>query len=434
MIVEMTLPHWKKASLALACAALLTACGGGSSNPSDEGGNTPGGEDHHGHIDTAGRLVVLETNSNQVHVVDLDDGRVIQSYTADHPPSAVYASPDKRYALLVQRMQDQIQFVDGGIYQEPHNDHMDDRKEAPALLPTRLTGARPTHYEVHDGLAAVFFDGDAETGRNASLTILSDQSIGANAPELASQRLALPMHGTAEPRGDWLLTTWRAEGTESTLPSQVELHERHGDHFHHVQRFAPECPGLHGSYSNANYTAFGCTDGVLVVHQNGNDFTAQKINNPPDLGEGVRIGTITGNHHMGNFVGLASGRMFEINPVAGTITRIEWADGERIFRAGAIDSEGENLLALDDVGTLHILSTNGWRKRAELSALIADMPQAAPYPTVVVSGEDDKAWVSDPKGQRLHTVDIDDAQLRDSIALNFNPGGMAWVGIAEHQH
>jgi len=137
---------------------------------------------------------------------------------------------------------------------------------------------------------------------------------------------------------------------------------------------------------------------------------------------------------MGNFVGLASGRMFEINPVAGSITRIEWADGERIFRAGAIDSEGENLLALDDVGTLHILSTNGWRKRAELSALIADMPQAAPYPTVVVSGEDDKAWVSDPKGQRLHTVDIDDAQLRDSIALNFSPGGMAWVGIAEHEH
>ncbi|WP_051237589.1 hypothetical protein [Ottowia thiooxydans] len=429
-----SLVRWKRAVLVAACAGALAACGGGSSDVQDVGGGDHGHDPDHGHVETAGRLVVLEPGSNQVHVIDLDAGSVMQSYIADGTPSAVYASPDRRYAVVFQATQNQVQFVDGGIYQEPHADHMDDKKESPRLMNTRLSGVRPSHYESHGELAAVFFDGNAATNANASIALLSDESIGKPSVTLATQGLSSPMHGTAEPRGDWLLTTWKAPETAGTTPTHVELYERHGDHFHQAKRFEQECPGLHGSYSNTNYTAFGCSDGVLVIRQAGQEFTAQKIPNPASMASGVRISTIIGNDHMTSFVGIGSGgNMFEIDPVAGAIKRIDWAEG-RVRRAHALDAEGASLLVLDDIGTLHILSTKDWSKRAALTSVISSMPTAAPYPALAVSANDDKVWISDPQGRRLHAVDIGDAAVKGSVALNFNPGGLTWLGISAHAH
>lgn len=376
---------------------------------------------------------MLEPGTTKVHVFDIDDNKVLTSYDADHVPSAVSASPGKRYALLFQRNEGQVQFVDGGIYQSAENNQTVDHKDAPQLLATRLKGARPTHYETHDGLAGLFFDGDAASSTNASFSLLSDASIGTSSMVLAKQTLALPMHGTAEPRGDFMLTTWKAPGSDGSLPSKVELYHRHDDHFHDEKIFEAECPGLHGSVSNKDYTAFGCTDGVLVVQQSGSTFTAKKITNPADMGEGVRISTILGNHHLNRFVGLGSGsNVFEIDPVAGAIKRIDWGEG-LTRRAQAVDAEGENLLLLDDKGALHILSTKDWKKRAALP-VITQMPTAAPWPGLAVSAEDDKAWVTDVVGKKLHTIDLDDAKIRSNTPLNFAPGALTWVGMPEHNH
>lgn len=427
--------HWQKSTLVLACAMALAACGGGSN---DLDTKPPADDDHsHPHIETAGRLVALEAGSPQVHVIDLDKGRLLQSFTLDNPTSAIYPSPNNRYAVLPQRAQNQVQFIDGGIWQEDHGNHLHDYMKDPALLPTRLTGSRPTHYERHAGQAALFFDGNTAAGQNASVAVLTDASIGKpHAPAMATQGLSLPMHGTAEPRGDWLLTTWRAEATPggSTLPSQVELYHRHDDHYHFERRFDEQCPMLHGSYSNEKYSAFGCSDGILVVKQDGDTFTARKIDNPADIGENVRIGAIIGNAHYGKFVGIASpGHLFEIDPEAGRISRIQWGEG-LIRRAHAMDAEGENLLVLDSTGTVHILDVKTWRKRAEIAGVIANMPAKAPYPSFAVSAAHDKAWLSDPQGQRLHTIDLDEARVQGSIALNFSPTNMVWLGLPEHKH
>ncbi|MDO4706207.1 MAG: hypothetical protein Q4A98_08405 [Comamonadaceae bacterium] len=421
---------WKWSALALACSAILAGCGGGGSDVDDD-------HDHsHIHIDTKGRLVVLEAGSPQVHVVDLDRKSVMQSYTADHVPSAVYASPGQRYALLMQRAQNQVQVVDGGIWQEDHGNHMHDYMQPPALLGTRLAGVRPTHYDSHAGQAAIFFDGNQETGEKAAVAVISDASLGKGqaGATLARQGLDAPMHGTAQPRGDYLLTTWRAADAQSTLPSQVELYHRHDDHYHVEKRFDAQCPGLHGSYSNAQYSAFGCSDGVLVVQQNGDQFTARKIANPADMGEKTRIGALLGHAQYGKFVGIAGAEnLFEVDPAAGTITRIQWAEGRK-RRAHAIDAEGKNLLILDDQGTLHILSVGSWRKRAQLPGVIANMPTKAPYPAFAISAADDDAWLSDPLGKRLLSIDIDDAKIEGSIPVNFTPTGMTWLGLRKHTH
>lgn len=415
------IPRRRLLAAALSATLLLVACGGGGSSDDHD-------DDHH--VDTLGRLVIAD-GSTTVRVLDLDGGTVVQNFTLDHAPSALYASPGQRYALAVQRTQDQVQVIDGGIYQEDHGDHLHDYKRNPALVDWRLSGVRPTHYEVHGSLAAFFMDGLDASSLPAQAVVLTDASLGAR-QVLASLTLPRAMHGTAEPRGNFLLTTYRDAGSESTLPSQVELYQRNGSGYSFVQRFEDTCPGLHGSYSIASHSAFGCTDGVLLITQDGSTFSARKLPNPDDMPVGARIGTITSHPERANFIGIASpGHFFDIDPVAGTITRVPWAEG-RTRRAHAMDAEGRHLLILDDQGTLHVLDGEAdWAVRATLPA-ITNMPSAAPFPAIAVNRAANRAYLSDPNGARIVVVNLDTATLAEPIALNFNPTLLTWVGIERH--
>lgn len=418
---------WRFA-LILAAVAALSACGGDGG--SDTEVTLP--PDVETHIDTAGRLALISPDSASVRVYDLDSRALARTFPLPNVPSAIQASPDRRYALAFQRTQDLVSFVDGGIWQEDHVDHLHDYKADPKLLSFALAGVRPTHYEVHDDLAAVFMDGLAPTS-NAEAVLLSDAGIGAGKVEA---RLALPiaMHGTAEPRGDYLLTTFRSADAPGTLPNQVELHRRDGAGYRFVQRFAEQCPDLHGSFSNEDHSAFGCSDGVLVVTQAGDTFTAKKIANPAGLPAGVRIGTLTGHHGWAGFVGIASpGHLFAIEPVAGTIAAIDWAAG-RTRRAHAFDAEGRNFLVLDDLGSLYVLDPNAaFAARATLAAVPA-MPAAAPFPAIAVSASKHRAYVSDPLGKAIAVVNLETPAVAERLPLDFSPAGLTWLGFAAHAH
>lgn len=422
----MTFPSSRAWGLAatLAAALSLAACGGAG------GDDAPAHDEPH--LETEGRLAVLSDGAASVRILDLDSQSVTATFPLANVPSAVYASPDRRYALAVQRTQDVISFIDGGVWQEDHGDHLHDYKEAPALLTFALTGVRPTHYESHEGQAAVFMDG-LDPAAPAEAVLLTDAAIGAGK---ADARLTLPsaMHGTAEPRGDYLLTTYRTPGATSTLPAQVELYRRDGAGYAFVQRFAETCPDLHGSFSNEKHTAFGCSDGVLVVTQAGDVFTARKLANPADTPAGVRIGTLVGHHGLDGFVGIASpGRLYAIDPTAGTIAPIAWAEG-RTRRAHAFDVEGENFLVLDDQGVLHLLDVAaGFAVRATLPA-IAAMPAAAPFPSIAVSHAADRAFISDPQGRAIVVVDTAARTLASTLRLDFSPSGLAWLGVEGHSH
>ena len=45
--------------------------------------------------------------------------------------------------MVMQRTQDRVQFVDGGIWQEEHGDHVNDSKQASRLLGFTHAGACP---------------------------------------------------------------------------------------------------------------------------------------------------------------------------------------------------------------------------------------------------------------------------------------------------
>lgn len=417
--------HWQGHALTASLLALLLSGCNSSGNKLDDD------HDHGEAIDSIGRLTISAAGSRQLRVLSLDDNSELARFTLANPVSALSTSPGLRYVLAVQRTADQVNFVDGGLYQEDHGDHLHDYAQAPTLLNYRLSSVRPTHYEHHDGLAALFSDGLADPYATASVALLSDASIAASRHE-ASLDLPRNMHGTAEPRGDYLLATYRsAEATDTTLPSQVELYQRNGDSYSFIERFNEPCPNLHGSYSSHNFSLFGCIDGVLVVEQDGDNFVANKIVNPDSLTAPARIGTLIGNSEQDRFIGIAGDRLFAIDPAAATISEIDWRDGGEVTRiAHGYSPHGEHLLLLDSSGQLHLLDAAG--DYSLLAALdLAITPDSNNLPQIVFNQHAELAYISDPAAQKIHVIDLE-AATASAIELDFTPSKLAWSGIAEH--
>lgn len=420
----------------LTCSA-LAACGGSSDDlgPTTSGstdtGTTPGTHEA-AHIDTAGRLVILEDQSKSVRVLDLDTDRVNASFTTTHVPSAIGASPARRHAVVLQNTGGRVEFIDGGIWQEDHGDHLHDYMQAPQLLTLAIDAPRPSHYQTHDTLGALFFDGLADSGRPATAQTFTDEGLVAGRTE-AGVSLDIAVHGTAEPRGEHLLVSVRDAESTGTLPDLVAVYRREGTAYRPVQTLAARCPSLHGSHSGPKHSVFGCSDGVLVVTEEAGSFTATKLAAPTSLPEGARISTVIGHPARAGFVGLAApGFVFDIDAEAGTVRSIAWAEG-RTRRAHAFDAEGQHLMLLDEVGSLHVLdATADWALKASVP-VVQSMPTASPFPAITAGGADD-AYLSDPAAREVVAIDVAGARVARRIPVDFRPTGLTWLGLPPAAH
>lgn len=423
--------------LSLAVLALLSACGGGGDSKE---------EDKHSHadhsIDTAGRLAVAEKGSAVLRVHDLDSATLeASSFTLDDGPSGLYTSPGGRYVLAAQRNKDQLQFIDGGVWQENHGDHLHDYKQAAKALTWKLAGARPTHVDVQPGKqVAVFMDGNATSQpvQNAAVRLLSDASI-ASGSILASLDLAAPIHGLAEPLDNKLLVVHRAADAVDSLPTHLQLYQREGSAYRADRLLATRCDGMHGSASSGKYTVAGCKDGVLLAkHIDASTVLDSKLSAP------LRISTLVGHAKLpGQFIGIGSEgaapgpvttRFYAIDAEAGTVSPLlpkDWDEG-RVRRAHAFDRSGTRLFLLDDLGTLTVMQRQGnaWVNVARLPAAIATMPTAAPWPGMVANGAKDEIYLSDPQASQLLVLDSSKAELKARRALGYVPAALTWTGIS----
>ncbi len=138
----------------IAVAASLAAC-----NDDDA---LRGGDDHD-HTESGGRLAFATAEGDpQLLVHDLNSGQTT-AIALSNAPTAVYASPEGRYAVVVQSGAGQVNFVDGGIWL--HDDHA--HADEPELLDFTLFGAKPAHYQTHEEQAALFYDGEAARQRSS---------------------------------------------------------------------------------------------------------------------------------------------------------------------------------------------------------------------------------------------------------------------------
>lgn len=413
--------------------ALLAACGGGLDD-----------KDKHRHentfIDTAGRIASIETGARTLRIHDLDNGGVEASHVMDHVPSAVYASPGGRYALAVQRLQDQVQIVDGGIWQEDHVDHLHDYRQGSRLLSFKITGSRPTHYDVQHGRQAAFFmdgDGAATPPVNAGVRLFTDASIAAG-QIVASLDLTLPIHGLGEPVDNKLLTVARAADASNTLPTHLVLYTRNGATWNRVRELPTRCNGMHGSASSPGFTVVGCQEGMLVVQHLDAANVSERLAATP-----LRVGTVVGHPRLaGQFIGVATEgaapgtvttRFYALDATTATATELAlqgWEPGS-IRRAHGFDRSGQRFFVLDHQGTLVLTQRQGnaWVAVARVPGVVPSMPGAAPWPAFTANGARDEVYLSDPVARQLVVINATTGAVIARRELGFVPAGLAWVGI-----
>ncbi|MEO3864380.1 5-methyltetrahydrofolate--homocysteine methyltransferase [Rheinheimera fenheensis] len=442
----------------LVASSLLSACGDSTTNIVEKepiAGDDGDDHDHdHDEVSSVGRLVISAKDSNLVSVYEMEDGSLLDSFAVADTPSALAASAGKRYALVVQRTTDRVEFVDGGLFQEDHVDHLHDYQQAPALSSFVLSESRPTHITSTDSQTAIFFDGDGNSSTPAAVAVITDADITTDSNGYPVLHYTTHMHGAAQARGEYLLSTIRDANSATTLPDQVGLYHAHDDHFDEEMVFTETCPNLHGSAQNEHVIAFGCTDGVLVITQEGETFTASKIVNTDDFTGSMRIGTLVGAEHAEHLVGFAGSSMFAIHAEDGEMDLVDWqgTEGASLVGYGFAD-KGEKFVLLDNQGYLTILNYHGhehdvaaaaeepafeFAAKVQLTtADVSTMPEGSRF-ELAISASDDKVYVTNPIDSTLLTVDIADAEVVATKQLNFIPHKLVWLGIAEageaHDH
>ncbi|RKR78254.1 hypothetical protein [Marinobacter nauticus] len=407
------------ASLMIAAATLLAACGGSS-----------GGDEPHEHtdIDTAGRLALFDTDASQLKVLDLDNSEVLASMAMDGEAPRLYASPGNRYAVAIQRGDDLVSFVDGGLYTEDHGDHMHDYAETPEMLNFTLEARKPTHYSVNGAYGVVFFDGDANA--DSRIDVISDESLGGN-KVVASQGLGIGMHGVGKVIDGHLFVT-NMDGATSGLPSAVERYHLEGNTFEQEIVYDEKCPDLHGAAANAHSLGFGCSDGVLVIDLHEAGYPATKLGNPDGLADGSRIGTLVANHDVEELVGIAGDRFFVIHPESTTEFYHELEIGEDVGRlAQGFTTHGEVFYVLGDDGGLRLFDpADDWELIT--TAELMDAPGEDDTLAVAVSAAQERLFVL--HNQSVHEVDATDGDVVRTIDLGFSASGLVWLGLAEEGH
>jgi len=429
-------------SLLLACATTaLVGCGDSETTITELPPTPPAADDGHDHDHDEelghGRLAIADAEHAVIHIFDLEDNSLVESLTIENPATALHASPENRYAIAVQKNADtgagNIQFVDGGLWQEAHGDHFDQHVDEPVLTSFTMQGVKPAHYVPRDDKAVLFFDGDA-TGVNAQLNILSDESI-AGEGVIASHDFTTFMHGTGEIRGNYVLTVHRPIELTEDLPDQVVLFETHEDHFHQEQVFETQCTDLHGSFQNEDYIAFACDDGILTVQQDGSTFTDSKIAYPEDVPESKRIWTIKGSEHSATFLGLTPRGIFVIDPVNQGISPLERpADENTYFPRYGFDAHHEHLLLLDKNGALNAYSAeHDWELEQTIPVFEALADDVRPL--IIASKAHELVYIIN--GQEVTTVDLHEGEVVGHFDLDFTPGKATWLGVGaeeEHEH
>ncbi|MDO6427703.1 5-methyltetrahydrofolate--homocysteine methyltransferase [Thalassotalea sp. 1_MG-2023] len=408
-------------------------------------------------IESLGRLAVLSAETAEAAIFDLDDNELLDTFSLTYDSNSLTTSPGFRYAAIVNRSDDNISFIDSGLWREDHGEHLHDYEQSPALSDYTLMGSRPTHVINHDGQMAVFYDGDANTGTSASVQVLTDSDISSETSELAGIEYSVNMHGVAKPRGEHLLSTLRRDDADSTsnakvLPDQVGVYHFHDGEYELEQTLDITCPDLHGAAQNHEFVAFGCGDGVLIAHQHNDEYEAEKVANISEL-NGLRIGTIYGHEGSESFIGIASGHgggqaiLVTLNPEENEMETIDWqpmADASPVSYAFAFG--GEHFLILDNQGYLTVLSQHShdghmeweFEGRIDISEEdVSTMPDNMSF-TLTVAQNDHFAYVGDPIAKHILQVHIEDMEIEGDIELNFAPANISWLGIVEegeeHDH
>jgi DNA-binding beta-propeller fold protein YncE len=330
---------------------------------------------------------------------------------ADEPMEGfVRVSPagDGRHALVSGNLGWQV--LDLGSWGHEHGDHAHHYTSEPGLTGVLLEAAEAGHVVTHDGITTLFDDG---TG---TITVLDPDDLADGAPPVSTDAADEAHHGVAVRLVDrnLLVTVGDEEsrtGVRLVSPSGAVLAE------------TDECPGVHGEAFAEDAAVFGCEDGAVVVDGR----TMTKVASPDPYG---RIGNQAGS---------------EVSPVLlGDYKTDPDAELERPTRVALVDTRDASL-RLVDLGTSYSFRSLGRGPEGEALVLGTDgaihvidpgtgermdaidvvgrwrepLDWQQPRPALHVVGG--TAYVTDPRRDRVHVVDLDRGRVTSILDLPYTP-------------
>lgn len=350
------------------------------------------------------RLLIADSKSPKLHVVDVEQGAVIASFDTA-APARVYTGTSGLYGYATQSSADVVHVVHSGITVEPHDDHFHYLKGQPKLLERTFPGDNPIHFVAHDPWVALFFDDEG-------IARLVEESSLAGAPRVLSINSGAPHHGVAVPFHDHVLVT-RPEllaGQTRATPTGIAVYDDKGVASGQVFE---GCISVHGEASLDHTVAFGCKDGVLAVSHGASGFTSKLLANPTGTAAGTRVGTVVAHEQWPFFIGnFGAEAIARIDVQAGTITpkAVSGPYAQFIF-AGS----GEHLLVLTKDGVLRLLAPSTLNESASVPVLDPVGSDAAYAPQIAVAGH--WAYVTDPSHARVHVIDLEQPGISKTIEV-----------------
>lgn len=329
------------------------------------------------------------------------------TFQATHGGSAVYATSTGRWAAVVSTANNLVEFFDTGI--ERHDDHVH-IKGTPKWGFTKSTAPRPTHVYASHNKVSIFNDGDAsisyaEEGQLHTLPAPSSFVTGA----AHHGAMALFDNGS-------YAVTHKNNTVAGALPEQVKIVNQQGAV---VAGPAVATQGIHGEAGDGQQAVFGSASGVLVIKQTGE----QRLI-PYPAGAGANwLSTIYYAKKARTFLGSRNNYgVFRIDLTTNTMTQI--GTTIKLVRV-ALDEEGENVLVLDEEGTLAIFdAATGARKASRSLSGLLDAKTATPY----LAASRRYVYLTNAPQSKVHMLRKADLADQETFTVEGQPLRLALVG------
>ena len=341
-------------------------------------------------------------------------------------------APTHRYGIVLARGpeddDDRIHVFDGGVYLVEHGDHFDLVKEPVTRHSLEIAEEGPIHFVNSHGWTSIFADD------HGHVFLINEKELSASGDSYEPVVLeAGPQHGAALVISDEhvLVTTKNPDypdNSDDSLPVGVEVRDFHD----HVVYDASNrsCPGMHGESHNDDGAAFGCIGGVLFFHTHDGEYEYDFIDNPPEMREDSRVGTVYGHHHVENFFGKAfysDGESFADDGI--WLIDVDHSEMSQVFDEAStsvvFSSDGEMLFVLGADGVLHALDAHD-------GDLVATMdlvePGDAGNAAMIAIGE--WLYVADPNGGHVLGVHLEHMEIEEEWHLGGAPSSLAFLGVA----
>ena len=390
------------------------------------------GDDHDETI--VGRLLVADAVEAHLSVIDLSTDDVERGiFEVAAPRATVYPSPTHRYGIVLARGpedgDDRVHVFDGGVFLVEHGDHYDLVQEPVSRHSLEIAEERPIHYVNSHGWTAIFPDARGRVILINEADLAS--SSGGYEPIVLE---AGPQHGAALVVSDEhvVVTTKNPdfpENSDDSLPVGVEVRDFSDQVVYDASNRS--CPGMHGESHNEHGAAFGCIGGVLFLDTHDGEYEHKFIDNPPEMREDSRIGSVYGHHHVDHFFGRASyfdGQGFADDGI--WLIDVDHGEMRQVFSEASISSkfssDGELLYVLGADGVLHSLDAHDG-ELIETMELVG--PGDAGRPAFIVVGE--TLYLADPNSGHVIAVHLEEMEIEEEWEVGGAPSSLAFVGVAD---